>query len=128
MKKSTIWTLAILMGLTFMGLLYVQILYMKNMIRMREDQFREGVTSSLSAVANMLERDEARYFLVEDASNMSTGMVFTQTKGALPSQTGLVYSFKSSSGVEADIKISGDPDKINQTHIHSSYTLHVHIY
>lgn len=114
MKKSTIWTLAILMGLTFMGLLYVQILYMKNMIRMREDQFREGVTSSLSAVANMLERDEARYFLVEDASNMSTGMVFTQTKGALPSQTGLVYSFKSSSGVEADIKISGDPDKINQ--------------
>ncbi len=114
MKKSTIWTLAILMGLTFMGLLYVQILYMKNMIRMREDQFREGVTSSLSTVANMLERDEARYFLVEDASNMSSGLFFTQSKGALPAQTGLVYSFKSSSGVEADITISGDPDKINQ--------------
>ena len=114
MKKSTIWTLAILMGLTFLGLLYVQILYMKNMIRMREDQFREGVTSSLSTVANMLERDEARYFLVEDASNMSSGLVFTQSKGALPAQTGLVYSFKSSSGVEADITISGDPDKINQ--------------
>ena len=43
MKKSTIWFLAIIMALTFMGLLYVQIMYMRNMVRMRNDQFAEGV-------------------------------------------------------------------------------------
>ena len=117
MKKSTIWILAILMGLTFMGLLYVQISYMKNMIRMREDHFREGVSSSLSAVANMLERDETRYFLEDDASKMDAGMIFSNAKGELPNQTGIVYSFKTSSGIEADLKISGDPDKINKIKI-----------
>jgi len=34
MKKSTIWLLAVIMALTFIGLLYVQIMYMENMIKM----------------------------------------------------------------------------------------------
>ncbi len=114
MKKSTIWILAILMGLTFMGLLYVQISYMKNMIRMREDHFREGVIGSLNAVASMLERDETRYFLEDDASKMAAGMEFSNVDGELPNQTGIIYSFKTSAGVEADLKISGDPEKINK--------------
>lgn len=46
MKKKTIWILTIIMALTFCGLLYIQIMYMKNMIRMRDDQFAEGVRRS----------------------------------------------------------------------------------
>ena len=38
MKKSKIWLLAVIMALTFIGLLYVQIMYMENMIKMRNEQ------------------------------------------------------------------------------------------
>ena len=41
MKKSTIWILTIVMALTFVGLLYVQIMYMEEMIKMREQHFSE---------------------------------------------------------------------------------------
>ena len=47
MKKSTIWLLAVIMALTFIGLLYVQIMYMENMIKMRNEQFTEAVKRSL---------------------------------------------------------------------------------
>ena len=47
MKKSTIWLLAVIMALTFIGLLYVQIMYMENMIKMRSEQFTEAVKRSL---------------------------------------------------------------------------------
>ena len=61
MKKSTIWFLTIIMGLTFAGLLYMQITYMRNMVKMRDDQFDEGVKRSLYAVTTALEQDEAKY-------------------------------------------------------------------
>ena len=57
MKKSTIWILTILMVLTFAGLLSMQIMYMTNMIKMRDDQFSEGVRRSLYAVTSLLEQD-----------------------------------------------------------------------
>ena len=114
MKKSTIWVLAILMGLTFMGLLYVQMSYMGNMIRMREDQFAEGVKRSLYAVTAMLEQDETRYFLEEDAARIGSSSIYTSYGNNLPQQTGLVYSIKTASGVEADLTIKGEADKIYQ--------------
>lgn len=118
MKKSTIWILAILMGLTFMGLLYVQISYMKNMIRMREDQFSEGVKRSLYAVTTMLEQDETRHFLEEDVAKTGSSLIFTQYNDEnLPQQTGIRYSFKTTSGVEADLMIKGDAEKINQIQV-----------
>lgn len=120
MKKSTIWILAILMGLTFMGLLYVQMSYMGNMIRMREDQFSEGVKRSLYAVTAMLEQDETRYFLEEDVAKMGSSSVFTQYGNNLPQQTGIVYSFKTSSGVEADLTIKADAEKISQIQLAQS--------
>ena len=53
MKKSTIWLLTVLIALTFLGLLYIQIIYMQSMIRMRDDQFTEGVRRSLYAVSSL---------------------------------------------------------------------------
>ena len=75
MKKSTIWFLTIIMALTFVGLLYVQISYMKNMISMRNDQFAEGVKRSLYTVTTSLEQDEAKHFLEADISQIATDLL-----------------------------------------------------
>ena len=65
MKKSTIWLLLIIMALTFIGLLYIQIMYMENMIKMRNEQFTEAVKRSLYAVSTSLELDETQRYLDE---------------------------------------------------------------
>lgn len=70
MKKSTIWILTILMSATFAALIYVQFLYMSDMVRMRDDQFNEIVKRSLYAVSNQLEQEEARHFLEENISDI----------------------------------------------------------
>ena len=66
MKKSTIWILTIVMALTFVGLLYVQIMYMEEMIKMREQHFSEGVKRSLYGVSTALEQNETKKYLEED--------------------------------------------------------------
>ena len=54
------------MVITFAGLLYIQVLYMKNVVTMHNEQFSEGVKRSLYAVSRDLELEEARYYLMED--------------------------------------------------------------
>lgn len=105
MKKSTIWILTILMALTFSGLLYMQIMYMRNMIRMRDDQFAEGVKRSLYAVSNALEQDETKYFLEEDAAQIQSSIYPQYSDGKSSS---MKYSIKTSDGVEADFTIKGN--------------------
>ncbi len=90
------------MAVTFMGLLYVQLMYMKNMIRMRDDQFEESVKRSLYAVTTMLEQDEAKHFLEEDATQIKESSHFLSQPG------GISYSITTPSGVEADLTIKGD--------------------
>ncbi len=41
MKKSTIWILGIVMGLSFLSLLYLQVSYIEEMVKMRKGQFDE---------------------------------------------------------------------------------------
>ena len=41
MKKSTIWIIAIVMGLAFLGLLYLQFSYVEEMVTMKKEQFDE---------------------------------------------------------------------------------------
>lgn len=65
MKKSVIWILTALMAVTFIGLIYMQFMYMSNMVRMRDDQFNENVKRSLYAVSNILVQEETRHFLSE---------------------------------------------------------------
>ena len=108
MKKSTIWILTILMVLTFAGLLSMQIMYMTNMIKMRDDQFSEGVRRSLYAVTSLLEQDETRYFLEEDVDRIET----TAISGSSTRLEGIIYSFKTQSGVQGDLTIKADNEKI----------------
>ncbi|MDE6083430.1 MAG: hypothetical protein K2G11_02995, partial [Muribaculaceae bacterium] len=67
MKRSLIWILTIVMAITFGALLYFQIIYLENMVKMREGQFSEVVMRSLNATASGLERQEAMYYLQKDA-------------------------------------------------------------
>ncbi len=66
MKKWTIWILTIVMATALIGLLLVQVMYMENMIKMRNEQFAELVKRSLYGVSKMLEQNETKYFLDQD--------------------------------------------------------------
>ncbi len=68
MKKSLIWLLTIVMAITFGALLYFQIMYLENMVRMRESQFSEGVMRSISSTAGFLEKSETLHYLEEDVN------------------------------------------------------------
>ena len=54
------------MAITFVGLLVVQIMYMENMVKMRNEQFTETVMRCLNTVTKTLERDETSRYLDED--------------------------------------------------------------
>ena len=56
MKKSTIWILAVVMAIAFVGLLCIQIFYMRNIVQIRYEQFAQGVRQSLVAVSMRLSR------------------------------------------------------------------------
>lgn len=70
------------MAVTFIGLLCMQIFYMHNMLKMRYDQFSVGARRSLTAVSLRLAQDEARYFLEEKVSDVSSSSVYAQYLGA----------------------------------------------
>ena len=65
MKKSTIWILATIMVVAFFGLLYLQITYLRESIKMRGDQFNEAVNRSLSQISRNLDIDQTRKYLEE---------------------------------------------------------------
>lgn len=66
MKKNIIWLLSVVMGITFCALLYFQIMYLENMVKMRESQFSEGAMRSLYGTVGFLERQETLHFLEKD--------------------------------------------------------------
>lgn len=107
MKKSTIWFLTIIMAVTFAGLLFIQITYMGNMVKMRNAQFSEGVKRSLYAVSTTLEQDEARHFLEEDVAQIESSVLPRYTSNG-NDKGGVKYSFTTNEGVEGNLEIKGD--------------------
>ena len=67
-----------MIALCFLGLLCIQIFYMKNIVQIRYEQFSQGVRQSLVAVAVHLEQDETRHFLEEDVRQVETSALMTQ--------------------------------------------------
>lgn len=74
MKKSIIWLLTIVMSLTFGALLYFQIMYLENMVKMRDAQFSETVMRCLSSTSSYLERKETLHFLEEDVNIIESSL------------------------------------------------------
>ena len=67
MKKSTIWILGIVMGLSFLSLLYLQVSYIEEMVKMRREQFDESVQRSLDQASRNIELMETKSYLEADA-------------------------------------------------------------
>ncbi len=102
------------MALTFAGLLYVQVMYMKNILRMRDDQFAEGVKRSLYAVTGNLEQDETQYFLEEDVAQIETS-VLPRYSSSSGEQGGIQYSFTTPEGKKGALTLQGDLNALNPT-------------
>ena len=68
MKKSTIWILGIVMGLSFLSLLYLQVSYIEEMVKMRRGQFEENVNRSLGKAVHNLELVETKKYLEKDVA------------------------------------------------------------
>ena len=69
------------MVLTLLGLLSVQIMYMENMIKMRNEQFKELVTRSLYGVSKMLDQNETKYYLDQDLDEAEAVMAPSKNSG-----------------------------------------------
>ena len=68
MKKKTIWTIATIMGLSFLAWLFLQIKYIDEMVRMKKEQFDESVNRSLYQASRNLELNETLRFLEKDVN------------------------------------------------------------
>ncbi|MDE6297772.1 MAG: HAMP domain-containing histidine kinase, partial [Muribaculaceae bacterium] len=99
MKKSLIWLLTIVMAITFGALLYFQIMYLENMVKMREEQFSEGVMRSLNSTSEFMEKQETRHFLEEDV-NIIESNLYSDYDGSPYSQetNNLEYSVQNQDG------------------------------
>ncbi|MDE5976478.1 MAG: hypothetical protein K2G69_08010 [Muribaculaceae bacterium] len=90
MKKSIIWLLTVVMAITFGALLYFQIMYLENMVKMREEQFSETVMRCLSSTSSYLERKETLHFLEEDVNIIESSLLednsFSSSNPKVPSQ------------------------------------------
>jgi len=70
MKKSTIWIIAAVMGVSFIGLLLLQISYIEEMAKMKKEQFDESVTRSLYQASRNLEMNETLRYLEKDVNDV----------------------------------------------------------
>ena len=64
----TISAVAIVMGVCFVALLYLQVAYINTLVNIRQEYFYEGARRSLNQVAHRLELDEVQKYLAEDNS------------------------------------------------------------
>lgn len=78
MKKSTIWILGVVMGLSFLSLLYLQVSYIEEMVKMRKEQFDESVKRSLYVASHNLELNETARYLEKDIANTERGTSIMQ--------------------------------------------------
>ncbi len=85
MKKSTIWILGIVMGLSFLCLLYLQVSYIEEMVKMRREQFEELVQRSLDQACRNIELLETRKYLEADVE--ATERAIRHSIGAAENET-----------------------------------------
>jgi len=68
MKKKTIWTIAIIMGFSFLALLFLQLSYIQEMVEMKKEQFDESVNRALYQASRNLELNETLRYLEKDVN------------------------------------------------------------
>ena len=83
MKKRTIWTIAVVMGFSFLALLYMQLGYIEQMVKMKREQFDESVNKALYQASRNLELNETLRYLEKDV-NETERRAFRQDCGKFP--------------------------------------------
>ncbi len=68
MKKTTIWLIAVVMGLSFLVLLFMQLKYIQAMVQMKKEQFDESVNKALYQASRNLELNETLKYLERDVN------------------------------------------------------------
>lgn len=71
MKQRTIWTIAVIMGLSFLALLLLQLQYIRAMAEMKKEQFDESVNRALYQASRNLELNETLRYLENDLKEKS---------------------------------------------------------
>lgn len=97
MKKSLMWMLTIVMAITFVALLYFQIMYLERMVKMRDEQFNEGVMRALNATSEFLEKEETLYFLEQDVNIIESSLYDGYNQS---SESGISYSLDGGNAVD----------------------------
>ena len=69
MKKSTIWIIAVIMGFSFLALLFLQFSYVDEMVKMKKEQFDESVNRSLYQASRNMEMNETQRYLEKDVKD-----------------------------------------------------------
>lgn len=116
MKKKTIWILTVLMGVTLIALLFMQIFYMRNMVKMRYDQFEQAVRQSLHSTTARLNYDETRHFLEKEVDSIRSNNLYPRYLG----ERGIRYTVTTNTGLKADLTIHGNPKEISKIQKSSS--------
>src|SRR5574344_1003347 len=106
MKKTTIWTIAIIMGTSFLCLLYLQLKYAQEMVIMKREQFDESVNRALYQASRNLELNETLRYLEKDvnaterrntnnevaANNENSNLDGQHTQNVIAGRDGTLYS------------------------------------
>lgn len=93
-----------------MGLLSMQIIYMRNMVKMRYDQFEQAVRQSLHATTARLHYDETRQYLEQEVDSIRSNNRYPRYLG----ESGVRYTFTTNTGLRADLTIEGAPKEMLQ--------------
>ena len=112
MKKSIIWLLTIVMSITFGALLYFQIMYLENMVNMRDAQFSEIVMRSLSSTSSFLEKKETLHFLEEDV-NIIESSIFDKSPASSGGEN-LRYTIEHPDGTVTKYTLAAETDRSKQ--------------
>lgn len=97
MKKRTILTLALVMGLSFITLLVMQMRYVDEILNMRRQHFEESVNRALANVSHQLELAETARYLEQGsaaAEGISTAVdtIFVSQDSAIIQRTSVAHA------------------------------------
>lgn len=98
------------MAITFGALLYFQIMYLENMVKMREEQFSEGVMRSLNSTSEFMEKQETLHFLEEDVNIIESSLYSDYGNTYDNSVNNLEYSVQNRDGSVTQYTLSSKVD------------------
>lgn len=115
MKKKTIWTIAVIMGLSFILLLFLQLTYIREMANMKKEQFDESMNRALYQASRNLELNETLRYLEKDVreterkeNNQGNGSAGAQKDAADSSSRRTANSFRGSNYLTFRMKMKMD--------------------